>query len=361
MPFIIGLKIPLNLSGLTLFDVAIIGGGPAGLAAGIALARAGFKTALFEKKKFPVDKACGEGVMPPGVELLSKLGVLESIINAGAQYFDGISYAGFLSANFAEGPGLAIKRSVLSKALFDVATHTSGLTVYENTEVSPADINANLIVGADGIRSPTRAWMGLDSRVSHLRRYGVNQHYLVKPWSPKVEIYVRDGFEAYVTPCGENEIGLAFLWDIDKYEPAFAGKEIVTAFLSEFPSLKSRLLSAEKTGKTQAMGHFYRPVPWPVSSRGVLIGDAAGYVDPMTGEGISLALSSAKLLVQCLTQKRPLSWYGAELRKQRRAHLMTTHVMLFLAQHPNLRDMSMRCLAKYPRLFQRLLSLNMGH
>ena len=351
-----------------MFDIAIIGGGPAGLTAGISLAQSGFKTILIEKKSFPVDKPCGEGIMPTGLAILKKLGVFEKIPEKQCLFFEGIHSITShqqLQANFLEGPGLAVRRPILSQALLDIASTVHGLSILDKTPVleikaSETDmrlrtpvhqIRTRFLIGADGLNSPTRHWLGFKASLGSRKRYGTTQRYHLKPWNNKVEIHWKMGLEAYITPNGPDSINLAFLWDKNQYNPHF---------LSEFPELQERLENAPKIGLTGSRGPFYHIVKNPIAPQTALIGDAAGYLDPITGEGISLGLQSALLLSQCLTQNKPLSWYAHELRKSRHRYIFTTRSLLFLAQHERLFNLSLSFLKQHPKIFQHLLSLNMG-
>ncbi|MEI6806001.1 MAG: NAD(P)/FAD-dependent oxidoreductase [Myxococcaceae bacterium] len=360
-----------------MFDVAIIGAGPAGLTAGISLAKQGFKTILLEKKSFPIDKPCGEGIMPAGVAILKKLGAFDKIINPESHYFEGIHYIASsreIQANFLEGPGLAIRRPLLSKALLEVASPISELFIEENTpvlslqfsenmtilETEKSQIQTRFLIGADGLRSPTRHWLGLEMPATKIRRYGAVQHYAIKPWNSKVEIHWSPGLEAYITPCSADEIGVAFLWDKDRYEPPMLGRNLIDGFLLSFPELRERFDNKQKIGPTRSTGPFCHPVKSPISHRAALIGDAAGYLDPITGEGISLGLKSALLLTDCLIQNKDLSWYARNLKKSRRSYYLTTQSLLFCAKHERLFQTTIGFLNKHPQIFQRLLSLNMG-
>ena len=316
--------------------------------------------------------------MPPGVAILKKLGAFEKIPHADSLFFEGIHYIASngreVQANFLEGPGLAMRRPLLSKALLDVASHTSGLLIEENTAVlgcqisdqttllktESSHIQTRFLIGADGLRSPTRNWLGLEAPFTSLKRYGAVQHYAIKPWSRKVEIHWKSGLEIYLTPCGQNELGVGFLWDKNKYEPSLLGKNLADGFLSNFPELQQRLSGSQKIGPTRAIGPLCRPVKSPIARRAALIGDAAGYLDPITGEGISLGLKSALLLTECLSRGGDLSGYAQELKKSRRNYYLTTQSLLLCAKHERLFNASIHFLSQYPKIFQRLLSLNMG-
>jgi hypothetical protein len=104
------------------------------------------------------------------------------------------------------------------------------------------------LIGADGLRSQTRNWLGIEAPFTSLRRYGAVQHYAIKPWSRKVEIHWRSGLEIYITPCGTDEIGIGFLWDKNLYTPPALGKNLAEGFLVNFPKVQERLHDIPKLG-----------------------------------------------------------------------------------------------------------------
>ena len=211
-------------------DVLVVGGGPAGMAAGISFGRAGLRTLVCERGWLPADKPCGEGVMPTGLAYLERLGVSAYLDHDHTRPFSGIHYlstAGVgASARFAQGPGQGIRRTELSRAFCERAQKIDALEVRPRTPVTLGSrgpngteawldgrkVTARLIVGADGIRSEVRRWAGLQGVSPRRRRFAVQRHFRCKPWSEYVEVHWAGGAEAYVTPCGREEVGVAVLW-----------------------------------------------------------------------------------------------------------------------------------------------------
>lgn len=129
-----------------------------------------------------------------------------------------------------------------------------------------------------------------------------------------VEVHFADGAEAYVTPVSRREIGVAFLR---------RGVEPFGEALASFPILARRLRDARPSSVTRGAGPFEQRVWRRVQGRVLLIGDAAGYLDPLTGEGVALAMASARAAVSCLLVDRPLGYELAYERASRRYYLVT--------------------------------------
>jgi len=216
-------------------DVAIVGGGPAGLAVAIQATCRGLSTVLFERQSLPMDKACGEGLLPAGLRELEALGAREYLTPAdcapivGIRYLqeDGTSVEGRLPAP----GGLGIRRLALMQALESVARKT-GVELRERSQVTQVErtsehvrlttaageqVEARLLVAADGLASPLRRSQGLEEGPEHpptdSRRYGLRQHFRIRPWTEFVEVHFARGVEAYITPAGSERVGVAFLWD----------------------------------------------------------------------------------------------------------------------------------------------------
>lgn len=373
------------------YQAVITGGGPAGLAAGIALARSGLRVLLVERKRFPVDKCCGEGVLPTGAAHLEDLGVTACLQPGDSFPIRGIRYhtpAGRTATGyFREGPGLGIPRERLSGALRARAEALPGLEICEGLKASAYSrqsgrmvvelegrrASAPLLVGADGLNSGLRRWAGLDGPAPARRRWGARRHFGCPPWSDCVEVFWGRGIEAYITPCGPDRVSAAFLWDQARFVPEREGKDLVWSLLKPFPELRERLSGAPLGGQALAVGPLQRNAIRPAADGVALVGDASGYLDALTGEGISLALAQALALEACAAprlqargEEGPLLGLE-ELRDYVRAHRaicrpnrLMTRALLGLSRYPILVELAVSGLQGRSGLFSRLLSMNMG-
>lgn len=372
-------------------DVLVIGGGPAGLASGIAFAGQGVRTLVCEQKVFPVDKACGEGLMPVGLERLRRLGVIRHIQPGECFSFSGTRFVSSkgqaVSSAFAQGPGLGMRRVVLSAALARRASEMELLEICQGhpaipiartqegirVQVNGEEVFTRLLVGADGMSSRVRTWAGLQGPKPDVFRWGARQHFQVAPWSEYVEIYWQRGIEAYVTPSASDLVGVAFLWDRDVYLPVRGGEELIPSLMCAFPVLEQRLKHAAPLDAPLAVGPMQRKVRTPVAEGVILVGDAAGYLDAITGEGMSLALAQAMAAAQIAVPllksdpdgRMPLSaWslqpYVRAHKATLRAYTFFTRLALYFSRHPDLMDRLIPILQNRPVVFQALLSANMG-
>ena len=369
-------------------DVLIAGGGPAGLATGIVLARAGLRTLICEKASFPVDKACGEGVMPTGWSYIQQLGADRFLDGGNCTPIVGIRYVApsgrVAAAPFAEGAGRGIRRAALSAALWRLARTLPTLRIEQQTPAEPLArsegrvlvragrrrVSARLLVGADGRHSRVRRWAGHDGAPAHRPRWGVRRHFRLPPWNDTVDVHwSQEGVEAYVTPCGDQQVNVAFLWDKARCRRVRGGDQLFPSLLAAFPRLKARLNDAPPLSAVRAAGPLEQPARLTVADNVLLIGDAAGYLDAITGEGISLALAAALSLegtVAPLLRRKetPLASDLAAYERRHQAlyrpyHRLTT-LALWLSRFPRLAEWSVRALAHEPDAFQSLLSANMG-
>jgi flavin-dependent dehydrogenase len=305
-------------------DVLVAGGGPAGLATAIHAALAGMEAVVVEPRPGPVDKACGEGLMPTGAAALRSLGVeVYGWPLRGIRYVDA-RHA--VQAGFREGDGLGVRRTTLHAGL-SLRAQEVGVKVVQgrvdqvrqdSAGVRAAGLRARWLVAADGLHSPLRAALGLELPDRSPRRYGLRRHYEIPPWTDHVEVHWADGGEAYVTPVGANLVGVAVLSSERRGYPEH---------LAGFPHLLARL-DGPAANRVRGAGPLRQRVRARVAGRVLLVGDAAGYVDALTGEGISLALLSARALVGCLRAGRPQSYETAWRRLSRRHRLLTGALLL---------------------------------
>src|SRR6267378_173362 len=230
--------------------VLVIGGGPAGLAAAIAARKKGFDVTVVDGARPPIDKACGEGLMPNTVAALRELGIeiypWEGKIFRGLRFLEESTQA---EATFPGTSGVGLSRTVLHSKMTARAgelgvslqwnTPASGLTE-KGAILGGKEVRAKWIIGADGIHSRVRRWVGLDSGSGQGTRFAQRRHYRIRPWTDCAEIYWGRMMQAYVTPLGDEETCVALISDDPRmrFEHAW----------NEFPELAARVRNAERSG-----------------------------------------------------------------------------------------------------------------
>ena len=197
-------------------DVFIVGGGPAGLAAAIAARKKGLQVMVADGAAAPVEKPCGEGMLPEAVNALADLGV--TFGEDEGFRFGGISFiqdGSRVSADFPYGCGLGLRRPVLHQRLLRTAEECGAQLLWktpvcgiegESVRLPDSIIHAKWIIGADGNASRVRRWSGLEPATSGALRFATRRHYQLKPWSKCMEIYWGRGTQGYVTPITGSEI-----------------------------------------------------------------------------------------------------------------------------------------------------------
>jgi flavin-dependent dehydrogenase len=342
-------------------DVFVIGGGPAGLAAAIAARAKGLRVTVADGGVPPIDKPCGEGLLPDTLAALRELGV--EVHPADGHALRGIRFVGsgsVLAAGFPAGCGIGIRRPVLHQRLIDRAAEV-GVALLWKTPVSGMSaegvlaggelVSARWIVGADGINSRVRKWSGLEAKRLSSRRFAQRQHYRIAPWTDFVEIYWGENAQAYVTPVGGDEIGVVTV----SQRSSLRGDSLAM----EFPELARRLagalpVTAERGAVTsmQRLGALHR-------GNVALVGDASGSVDAITGEGLCLGFRQALALADVLAAGKLHGYARAHRRLARRAAVMG-RLMLTLDGRTKLRERVFRALASDTDLFGRLVAIHVG-
>jgi flavin-dependent dehydrogenase len=343
------------------YDLAIAGGGPAGLALAARVAERGLSVVVLEAAPAGPDKACGEGLMPAGVRALVALGVA---IPAESARFVGIRYVqegSAVEARFRDGSGLGVRRTVLVRALEERARaagaevrHGCSVLHWEQgflLETTAGPLRARVLAGADGLASPIRVAAGLDRPVRGPGRFGVRRHYEIAPWTDMVEVHWESGVEAYVTPVGPRLVGVAFLFT--KKTGGF------DELLARFPALEARLRGAPHASETRGAGPLERAARSRFRNGVVLVGDAAGYVDAITGEGLTLAFLAGEVLADELARGRRRSFpaYERAFRRLFFRYEWLTRGLLLFSRHPRVRERALALLARRPRVFEVLFDL----
>ena len=360
-------------------DALIVGGGPAGLTAALALRRCGMDVTVADALHPPIDKACGEGLMPDALVELRQLGVELSPDDGGV--FRGIRFvshaeqtAGVEAAAEARFPrrngwqdALGVKRPLLHQRLAQAA-HQAGVRLRWNTPVQLLPQGSvllagqacryGLLVGADGQSSRVRRWAGLESGQELSRRFGFRQHYRVEPWSDVVEVHWGQSGQAYVTPVGRDEVCVATV--------THTPHSRVDALLDEIPWLRQKLTPGRellRTDRERGALTTTRRLRRVATHRVALIGDASGSADAITGEGMAMAFRQALLLAESLAtlpQPEALARYNRLHPTILRLPQRMAQVMLMMDRWPSLRRRAIHALETEPQLFARLLGVHVG-
>ena len=335
-----------------MIDLLVAGGGPAGLATAIHARLAGLDVVVLEPRPGPIDKACGEGLMPGAVRALRALGLdLAGQPLRGIRYLDDRHRA---EAAFRRGPGLGVRRTTLHAGLaaraadlgVPVRTARVGGVTQDAGSVTAGGHTARYLAAADGLHSTVRRALDLNRPPPAGRpaRHGLRRHFAVPPWTDHVEVHWSPHAEAYVTPVGPRLVGVAVLT---------GDRAPFDALLPRFPALRRRLRGAE-AGPVRGAGPMRQQVAARVAGRVLLVGDAAGYLDALTGEGIALALACAPRLVKCVRDGTPQSYEHAWRRATRRYRLLTAS-LLWLRHRPGAARHVVAAAAGAPALFTALV------
>lgn len=335
-----------------MIDLLVVGGGPAGLATAIHGAKAGLDVVVVERRSGPIDKACGEGLMPHTLRHLERLGV-----HPHGKPFHGISYREgnrHVEAPFSRGAGRGVRRTVLHGALLDAAASAGvrichdevGEISQDATSVRAGDWRARYLAAADGLHSPIRRSLGLERPSPGARRWGIRRHVRTAPWSDFVEVHWAPGAEAYVTPVADDCVGVAVL------KSRRGGFD---SHLAEFPGLRDRIEGLPHE-PDRAAGPLRQRVSSRAAGRVLLVGDAAGYVDALTGEGLGLAFGAAELLVKSVVGQCPET-YDRQWRQMTRRYRMLTAALLQASALPSVRSRIVPAAAAMPTIFTGVVNL----
>ena len=355
-------------------DVLIVGGGPAGLAASVALRQRGLHCTLVEARSPGIDKACGEGLMPDTLAALAGLGVdLRDSARQGSGFaFNGIRFANSrntVEAAFPVGTGLGLRRPILHARLAERA-HDAGVELHWNSRVKlstrtksaapSATINGKPIrfrwlVGADGHSSSVRRWAGLDAMKKDRLRYGFRRHYRIAPWSSFVEVHWHATGQLYITPVAADCICVVFM----TRKPQPAGQTTEPDMLDAFPEVRHRLADAPILSQQRGAVSATRKLRRVHDEHVALLGDASGSADAITGEGLAMSFHQAKALAEALSNGS-LAGYGPAHARIGRLPLAMGALMLQMDRWPALQGRALRALSANPHLFRELMLVHIG-
>jgi menaquinone-9 beta-reductase len=311
-------------------DVVIAGGGPVGLVLALELHARGLTALVLDPRSGEVDKACGEGLMPGALDALARLGV-----DPPGHAIRGIQYGdarGVVAHRYRSREGRGVRRTALSACLRDKA-QSSGIEMRTGRvlewDARPDslvvnDVRARWLVGADGLHSRVRAGAGLEHAATGMKRFGMRRHYRISPWSDLVEVTYGPDWELYVTPVDADTVGVAVL----------GGKGVtLDRAIAEHPPLRDRLVGAPVASELRGAGGLRQRTLKRTSGRVALVGDASGYVDAITGEGMRVGFAQAEVLAGCLARD-DLPAYEREWARSTRDFRMLTEGLVRVANSP---------------------------
>lgn len=362
--------------------VLIAGGGVGGASLAILLGRMGIEVELFERGTFPREKPCGEGLMPAGVEALDRMGLASAV---GGAPFYGVRYifrrykleGRFPSKNGRRREGRGQRRLLLDEVLFNAAASTPGVSAHTSVNVNAPVIEngrvtglivdgtvqrGDLVVAADGLMSPIRKALGLDLPLRR-RRFGLCMHYRMKPGCEQpqwVDVFPRRGYELYVTPLPDGEVLVAALVEAGKLSSPAESE--FARWVNAEPELADRLKGAEQISELAGCSPLGARAKSGVAPGVILLGDAAGCLDPITGSGMAQAIASAELLSEYIAQNEVSqeSWiwqFERERRAMLRGREIITESILWLARHPRLGAGAFQAMRAAPGVFSHIVSI----
>jgi flavin-dependent dehydrogenase len=355
-------------------DVLVIGGGPAGLAAAIAAGQKGFRVAVADGAAPPIDKTCGEGMMPESLAALKTLGVfvaphegfrfrgIRFVQHSGAACaVDPTPQSAEITSDFPHGFGIGLRRPLLHEKLVARAERCGVQLLWKSpvtamdchgATVNGQNLSARWIIGADGLGSRVRSWSGLDKAHRSAQRFANRRHYRVTPWSDCMEIYWGRHAQAYVTPIAAEELCVVLLGE-NRTNVDFA------LALDELPQLRERLRGAELASRERGAVTISKSLQNVQCANVALIGDASGSVDAITGEGLRLAFRQAFALADAMAEGN-LASYQRQHRALERRPLTMARMMLLLGRHRALRRRVFASFTAEPDLFAKLLAFHVG-
>jgi geranylgeranyl reductase family protein len=330
-------------------DVVVVGGGPAGSAAAVFLRQRGHDVVLIDEARFPRDKICGESVSPGSRRLLTELGVAEALRDLAPRPLLGMTLTAPNGTCFrgdyrdVTEPGFAVRRQAFDMVLFDRAraagaevregVHVTGL-VFQDGAVAgvtcedgrgPEILRARLVIGADGRRSVVARRLGLLREHPSLRKFAVRGYWEgMEGLEDRGEMHVGGGGYCGIAPLSPRRANVTFV--LDRTEMGAAAGDLETFYrgaLRRWPRVEERLARAALLGPPRAIGPLALEASRVSAPGALLVGDSAGFYDPFTGEGVTLALRSAEMAAE-VADRALRSSNGHDLREYDRARQAAT-------------------------------------
>ncbi len=350
-------------------DVVVVGGGPAGSAAAILLARAGLQVSLLEKGAFPREKACGEYLSPGCVPLLHRLGVMNALEACAPQAIRGMRIAGprgTVVTGTYPGDGVplhgyTIPRYCLDALLFEAARRT-GATCLEGwrvvdliregrrvagvvaaSENGAQPFHASVTIGADGRNSVVARRLRLFARHPSHRKVALIQRFqTVEALGDLGEVYLGRRGYCILNPQGAGVVNVSVVVDQQDLPLHQPWEGVFRNLLHAYPQVQTKLNGARPLNPLWVLGPLASRAKRVAGKGFLLVGDAAGYYDPMTGEGIYQALRGAELaagfvaetLQNPLPNFRTLRRYAVAYRKEFGPKNRVCQILQQVVSHP---------------------------
>jgi flavin-dependent dehydrogenase len=341
------------------YDAVVVGGSVAGATAARELARRGLSVALLEKARFPRPKACGEGLLPQGVARLQETGLdIPGVPVRGIRY---VSPSGVTAeAEFPLGRGYVVRRERFDEFLFRAAAETPGVRAFEGTAYEPERWRARWVVGADGLRSLFHRRPEFPTSPPAVRRVGLSAHVRgLEVDRERVEVVVHEGGEVYLAPSEGDEALVACLYRQEQVPPGTTAGDRMMSTLLSLEVLRGRVRGLAFTTPCLAAAPLGLRAGAVAAGNVLLVGDAAGTPDPVTGEGMSLAVLSARAAAEAIAAGRPQD-YERERRRLAAGADWLGRWMLRVTRYPAIADRVIGALVEAPDLFTKLLQIAVG-
>ena len=382
---------------MTRADVIVVGAGPAGAATAILLAERGHAVTLLDKAAFPRPKICGEYLSPEAARVLDRLGVLKAVDAAGAQPLHGMRITApdgtVLDGTYPTGGrwrgyrdhALALPREVFDRLLVERARalpidvrerqRVTGLlregdrvvgVQAEDEDGARVDVAARLVVGADGRASVVARALGL-VRPHRLRRLALIQYVSgVDGFGDRGEIFVDPPDYSILNPVAPGLVNLSLVVPLTHATP-FRGRleAFLGARIKQLRHLPARVAGMRAEGPLRVMGPLAYRVAEPRVGGVLLAGDAAGFYDPFTGEGLFTALRSAELLAEVAhpalarddLSPGALAPYAVAKRRAFTDKARVTRVLQLVIGHRRLANAAAHFLRRRPTLLATLMGV----
>lgn len=341
--------------------VLVVGAGPAGLATAIAAAQNGLRVTIADARRPPINKPCGEGLLPKAVAALRSLGIeLNSSLGFPLEGFRFSDRTHFASAAIARGSAFGVRRTMLHDLLVARAAEVGvdfcwGARVSDFQEggarINGEPVQFDWLVGADGQNSSVRKWAKLSSLLPGRKRFGFRKHYSISPWSRFVEVHWGEHCQMVATPTRADEVCISFFTS----DPSLR----IDGALPQFPEIAKRLEGAEVITPEQGTAVGLMSARRAASGRVALVGDAACAVDGIAGHGLSLGLQGALYLGEALALG-DLRHYESAHRKIAMLPARMTRLLLVMDSSSWIRKKTLRLFENKPELFSRIISLHTG-